>query len=93
MLLYNISTVILRFGKKTGQTDSAGRCLTHGLTKGKKRKREVLQEGWTDSAAEYDTSAITSDGIEISEVDPKGRFVRLQNKSNEVRKKVVKYNG
>ena len=49
-----------------------------------KRKRGGFEET-IDSAAEYDTSTITNGDIEISEEDPEGRFIRLHNKSVNVR--------
>lgn len=48
---------------------------------GAKRKRTVLEESDERSVSDYSVTSSAKGDIEISEVDPEGKFVKLHNKS------------
>lgn len=49
-----------------------------------KRKRTVLEESDERSVSDYSVTSSAKGDIEISEVDPEGKFVKLHNKSAKV---------
>ncbi|XP_045466239.1 lamin Dm0-like isoform X1 [Harmonia axyridis] len=50
---------------------------------GSKRKRTLLEESQDSSVSDYSINKTSNGDIEVKEVDPEGKFVKLFNKSNQ----------
>lgn len=69
---------------QTSSSSSAGRSGALRRTPqraGAKRKRTVLEESDERSVSDYSVTSSAKGDMEISEVDPEGKFVKLHNKS------------
>lgn len=53
-------------------------------TRAVKRKRTMLEESSAYSLSDFKTSSTCKGEVEIAEVDPEGKFVRLLNKGEKV---------
>lgn len=68
-------------GSATGRSSALRRTPQRAAAK---RKRTVLEESDERSVADYSVTSSAKGDIEISEVDPEGKFVKLHNKSAKV---------
>lgn len=65
-------------------TPSAGRS-TPSRGGGMKRKRTLLEESEERNLSEFSVTSSAKGDVEVLDVDPEGKFVKLHNKSNKVR--------
>lgn len=72
-------------GGSTSQSLRSGTPSRRTPTRALKRKRTMLEESSSYSLADFITTSSAKGDMEVAEVDPEGKFIRLLNKGEKVR--------